>query len=166
MENENQIMINSNLKIIKVENKTKLKNRKKLYFFLLSLMYFIYHGIIFFIFINTKELVEKVQNDQTKSNLHLQNKINILENRINKISAKLNEYILINKEFESHKKSEHNINNNKYISEVELSEISFEKFDENVLQQIKNQQMEFCNNEKKYIKIEYEKNYSMIYKIY
>jgi len=105
-------------------------------------MILLYHVIICFIFIDIKQITDK---NQTKSDL-LQNKINTLENRIDKISAKLNEYNLIN----------NHINNNKYISEVELSEISFEKFDENVLQQIKNQQMEFCNNENKYRKGIYE----------
>ena len=71
--------------------------------------------------------------------------MNLLENKLDNLSAKINEYnntnIHIknkdypNKEFKSKNKIEQNINNNK--KEVELSEISFEKFDENILQQIK-----------------------------
>ena len=92
----------------------------------------------------------------------MENKINLLENKIDNLTIKFNDNInsanihinnkdYPNKEFESQNKSEQNINNNKNISEVELSEISFEKFDENILQQIKSQQMEFCNEQNRYI---------------
>lgn len=98
----------------------------------------------------------------------MEGKINLLENKIDNLITKLNEYNLTNihinnkdypnKEFEN----DQNINNNKNISEVELSEISFEKFDENILQQIKSQQMEFCNNQNRYIKIDFEKQIKLI----
>ena len=171
MDNENQIILESKSIKIKDENKTKLKDSKKLYFFI-SIMTLIFIGIIRFIFIKIKEIDDKVQNNQTKNNLLLLNKINILENKIDNISAKLNEYNITNiyinnkdypnKEFESQNKSEQNINNNKNISKVDLTEISFEKFNENILQQIKNQQMEFCNNENKYIKMEFEKQIKLV----
>ena len=85
-------------------------------------MILIYLGIIFFIYINLK------------------NKVNLLGNKINYIDSKFNE------------KNLNYLNNIKYknISRVELSEISFEKFDENILQKIKRQQIEFCNNQNKY----------------
>jgi FkbM family methyltransferase len=54
------------------------------------------------------------------------------------------------------------INNNSNKTKIELSEISFEKFDENIFQQIKNQQMEFCNNQSIYVKMEFEKQIKLI----
>ena len=166
MDNENQIILESKSMTIKNENKTKLKDSKKLYFFI-SIMTLIYIGIIPFIFIKLKEIDDKVQNNQTKNDSLLLNKINILENKIDNISAKLNEYNITNiyinnKDYPNKELESQNINNNKNISEVDLTEISFEKFDENILQQIKNQQMEFCNNENKYIKIEFEKQIKLV----
>ena len=38
----------------------------------------------------------------------------------------------------------------------ELPEISYEKFDENIFQEVQKQQMEFCNNQNKYIKSQFE----------
>ena len=166
MDNENQIILESKSMKIKDENKTKLKDSKKLYFFI-SIMTLIYIGIIPFIFIKLKEIDDKVQNNQTKNDSLLLNKINILENKIDNISAKLNEYNITNiyinnKDYPNKELESQNINNNKNISKVDLTEISFEKFDENILQQIKNQQMEFCNNENKYIKIEFEKQIKLV----
>jgi len=195
MDYENQLILDSNSKKIrKKKNKKKkklitynknkgaaskskflgykmIKNNKKLYRFV-SIMSLIYLGIICFIFIKKKEITNKFQSNQSSNNLLLLNKTNILENKIDNMSTKLNEYNLTNiqinnkdypnKEFESQNKSEEYIINNQNISEVELPEISFEKFDENILQQIKNQQMEFCNNEKKYIKIEFEKQIKLV----
>jgi hypothetical protein len=140
-------------------------------------MFFIFLGIIYFIYIK-KEIADNAQSIQIKNDLlqnetrtkiiNLENKINLLENKIDDLITKLNEYKLTNnhinnkdypiKEIESQNKSEQNIINNKNISEVELSEISFEKFDENILQQINRQQMEFCNNQNKYIKEKFEKH--------
>ena len=126
--------------------------------------------------------IDKVQINQIKNDLlqnetrtkiiNLENQIYLLENQINNLSRQLKEYNLTNihikskdypnKEFESQNKSEQKINNNKSISKGELSEISFEKFDENILQQIKSQQMEFCNNQNKYIKEKFEKQIKLV----
>jgi FkbM family methyltransferase len=55
------------------------------------------------------------------------------------------------------KKNEENINNNTNIEGEDFPEISYEKFDENIFQEVKKQQMEFCNNQNKYIKTQIEK---------
>ena len=130
---------------------------KKLYFSILIII-LIYTGIIYFIYHNYKEI--NPQNSQIKYNLfknetkeQMINKINILENKIENLNLKLNGFI----NYAPKSKNEENINNNIGISRTELSEVSFEKFDENVLQEIKKQQMEFCNDQTKYIKEEFEK---------
>lgn len=130
---------------------------KKLYFSILIII-LIYTGIIYFIYHNYKEI--NPQNSQIKYNLfknetkeQMINKINILENKIENLNSKLNDFI----NYAPKSKNEENINNNIGISRAELPEVSFEKFDENVLQEIKKQQMEFCNDQTKYIKEEFEK---------
>jgi len=50
-----------------------------------------------------------------------------------------------------------NINNNAYMESEELPEISYEKFDENIFQEVKKQQMKFCNEQNKYKKFQFEK---------
>jgi FkbM family methyltransferase len=113
-------------------------------------MIVIYIGIICFIYIKN-EVGDKEQSNQIKNEtnikiINLENKINLLENKLYNLSAKFNEQI----------------NNNSNKTKIELSEISFEKFDENIFQQIKNQQMEFCNNQSIYVKMEFEKQIKLI----
>jgi len=50
-----------------------------------------------------------------------------------------------------------NINNNAYMESEELPEIAYEKFDENIFQEVKKQQTKFCNEQNKYIKFQFEK---------
>ena len=181
MDSEKQVILDLTPKQIREKEKNKvLTDNKKLYIFI-YIMILIFFGIIYSIYIK-KEIVDNAQSNQIKIDLleneartkiiNLENKMNLLENKLDNLSAKINEYnitnILIknkdypNKEFKSQNKIEQNIINNTNISGVELSEISFKKFDENILQQIKSQQIEFCNNESKYIKIEYEKQIKLI----
>jgi FkbM family methyltransferase len=113
-------------------------------------MILIFIGIICFIYIKN-EVGDKEQSNQIKNEtkikiINLENKINLLENKLYNLSAKFNEQI----------------NNNSNKTKIELSEISFEKFDENIFQQIKNQQMEFCNNQSIYVKMEFEKQIKLI----
>ena len=179
MDNERQVIIESQLKKIKEKQKheKKLFDNRIIYFFI-YIMILIFLGIIYFIYIK-KEIADNAQSNQIKNDLlqnesrtkiiNLENKINLLKNKLDNLSTKFKEHInhtntLINnkdypnKEFKSQNKSEKNINNNTNISGVELSEISFKKFDENILQQIKSQQMEFCNHQNKYIKEKFEKH--------
>ena len=170
MDNERQVIIESQLKKIKEKQKheKKLIDNRIIYFFI-YIMILIFLGIIYFIYIK-KEIADNAQSNQIKNDLlqnetrtkiiNLENKINLLKNNIDNLSTKLKEHInhtntrinkkdYPNKEFKSKNKSEKNIINNTNISGVELSEISFKKFDENILQQIKSQQMEFCNHQNK-----------------
>jgi hypothetical protein len=133
------IKLDSKLKRIKErdKNEKKLTDNKKIYYFK-YIMIVIYIGIICFIYIKN-EVGDKEQSNQIKNEtnikiINLENKINLLENKLYNLSAKFNEQI----------------NNNSNKTKIELSEISFEKFDENIFQQIKNQQMEFCNNQSIY----------------
>ena len=71
----------------------------------------------------------------------------MLESKLNNLKSKDKE----ENNFEVQSKKEENINNNTNIKSNELPEISYEKFDENILQEIKKQQMEFCNDQNKYI---------------
>ena len=50
-----------------------------------------------------------------------------------------------------------NIINNAYMESEELPEIAYEKFDENIFQEVKKQQTKFCNEQNKYIKFQFEK---------
>ena len=126
-----------------------ITDNKKIYFFK-YIMILIFIGIICFIYIKN-EVGDKEQSNQIKNEtnikiINLENKINLLENKLYNLSAKFNEQI----------------NNNSNKTKIELSEISFEKFDENIFQQIKNQQMEFCNNQSIYVKMEFEKQIKLI----
>ena len=85
--------------------------------------------------------------------LNFEAKINLLENKINNLKSKDNEDNIYNSKI---KNEENNINNTKIEGE-DLPEISYEKFDENIFQEVQKQQMEFCNNQNKYIKTQIEK---------
>ena len=158
MDNEKQVIIDLKSKTTEeIDKNEKIITNKKFYF-LISMILLLFLGIIYFMFINKKVLIQ-IKSNQIKNNLfqnetitkiiNLENKINLLENKTDNLTRKFNEHI-------------NRINNNKNISEVELSEISFEKFDENIFQQIKSQQMEFCNKENKYLKAEFEKQIKLV----
>jgi len=159
MDNENQVIIDLKSKTTEETHKNKIIISNKKFYFFISMIFLVFLGIIYFIYINKKELTIKIQNNQIKNNLvlnetitkiiNLENKINLLENKTDNLTKKFNESI-------------NPINNNKNTSTADLSEISFEKFDENILQQINSQQMEFCNNKNKYIKEEYEKHIKLV----
>jgi len=135
MDNEKQVIIDLKSKTTEeIDKNEKIITNKKFYF-LISMILLIFLGIIYFMFINKKVLIQ-IKSNQIKNNLfqnesitkiiNLENKINLLENKTDNLTRKFNEHI-------------NRINNNKNISEVELSGISFEKFDENIFQQIKSQ---------------------------
>ena len=135
---------------------------KKLYFFML-IMILINSGVNFYIYINKKGQKDKTIDRQIKSDffqneikikmLNFEEKIKLLESEINRLKSKNNE----ENNFDSKSKNKENIINNTNIQGEELPEISYEKFDENIYQEVKKQQMEFCNNQNKYIKIQFEK---------
>ena len=85
--------------------------------------------------------------------INFEAKINLLENKIISLKSKDNEDNIYNSKI---KNEENNINNTKIEGE-DLPEISYEKFDENIFQEVQKQQMEFCNNQNKYIKTQIEK---------
>lgn len=160
MDNEKQVIINLKPKITEKTDKNKKLICFKKYYFFISMILLIFPGIVIFIYINKKELAisenksnqinhELTQNETIAKIINLENKINLLENKIDNLTTNFKEQI-------------NPINNNKNISKIELSEISFEKFDENILQQIKSQQMEFCNNENKYIKAKFEQQIKLV----
>ena len=155
MDNERQIIISSKskqirkkdiLEIMELIEKNYNYQNKKLYAFI-SITILIFLVIIYFIYDNKKELKSQnniknysFQNETIESIMNLRNKINMIETKL------INSNINIG-----------NINNNNNPSGTELPEISFEKFDENIYQELKKQQMEFCNDQTKYIKEEFEK---------
>lgn len=83
----------------------------------------------------------------------MKKKIKLLEREIKCLKSKNNE----ENNFDSESKNKENINNNTNIQGEELPEITYEKFDENIFQEIKKQQIEFCNHQNKYIKNQFEK---------
>jgi len=120
--------------------------------------------IVFYIYINKNEQKDKVLDKQIKKDffqkeikskiLNFEEKINLLESKINSLESNQKE----EKNYISKSKNEENINNNELgkliynnsdIQGEELPEISYEKFDENIFQEVKKQQMEFCNDQKK-----------------
>ena len=134
---------------------------KKLYFFIFIVI-LINFGIVFYIYINKKEQKDnagekRIENDLKNEikikMLNLEEKLILLENKINNLKLKDNE----GNNNDSKNKNEENIINNTNIEGEELPEISYEKFDENIYQEVKKQQMEFCNNQNKYIRFEFEK---------
>jgi len=136
---------------------------KKLYFFIFIVV-LINLGKIFYLYINKKEQNDKAGDKQIKSDffqkqikikmLNFEKRIKLLESKIKSLNVKDNE----ENNFDSKNKNEENINiNNTNIQGEELSEKSYEKFDENIFQEVKKQQMEFCNNQNKYKKIQFEK---------
>jgi len=155
MDNERQIIISSKskqirkkdiLEIMELIEKNYNYQNKKLYAFI-SITILIFLVIIYFIYDNKKELKSQnniknysFQNETIENIMNLRNKINMIETKL------INSNINIG-----------NINNNNNPSGAELPEISFEKFDEIIYQELKKQQMEFCNDQTKYIKEEFEK---------
>jgi len=135
------------IKILKRKNYNY--QNKKLYFFI-SIMILIFFVIIYFILDYKKEFKSQsnqinnylFKNKAKENIMNLKNKINMIESKLNISNQNLNI---------------ENSNNNINLSAAELLEITFEKFDENIFQELKNQQIEFCNNQTKYIKEEYEK---------
>jgi len=135
---------------------------KKLYFFIFIIL-LMNLGIVYYIYINKKgqkdkTIDKKIKNDDIQTEikikiLNLEEKINLLENKINNLKSKVNE----ENNFDVKSKNEENIINNINMKSEELPEISFEKFDENIFKEIKKQQMEFCNDQNKYIKFQFEK---------
>ena len=123
------------------------------------IMILINSGVNFYIYINKKGQKDKTIDRQIKSDffqneikikmLNFEEKIKLLESEINRLKSKNNE----ENNFDSKSKNKENIINNTNIQGEELPEISYEKFDENIYQEVKKQQMEFCNNQNKYIKI-------------
>ena len=180
MDTEGQIIIDKKTKKLRrkdiieitelIEKNYDYQN-KKLYFsiFIMILMNI---GIVFYIYINKNEQKDKVLDKQIKKDffqkeikskiLNFEEKINLLESKINSLESNQKE----EKNYISKSKNEENINNNELgkliynnsdIQGEELPEISYEKFDENIFQEVKKQQMEFCNDQKKYINNYYEK---------
>ena len=147
MDNERQIIISSKskqirkkdiLEIMELIEKNYNYQNKKLYSFI-SITILIFLVIIYFIYDNKKELKSQnniknysFQNETIENIMNLRNKINMIETKI------INSNIDIG-----------NTNNNNNPSGAELLEISFEKFDENIYQELKKQQMEFCNDQTK-----------------
>ena len=114
MDSENQVIIDFGSRKKREKDKNKILICNKI------LYIFIFLGIIFFIYIN-KEIADNSQIKQIKNDflqnktrakiINLKGKINLLENKIDNLITKLNEYNLTNKEFESQNKSDQNINN-------------------------------------------------------
>ena len=163
MDTEGQIIIDKKSKKLRRKDIIELtelieKNynnqNKKLNFFIFIVI-LINFGIVFYIYINKKEQKDNVGDKQIKNDffqndikikmLNFEAKINLLENKINNLKSKDNEDNIYNSKI---KNEENNINNTKIEGE-DLPEISYEKFDENIFQEVKKQQMEFCNNQNK-----------------
>jgi len=132
--------------------KNKNEQNKKLYFFILIVI-LMHLGIVFYLYlnINKKEQKDKVLDKQILKD-YFQNEIRInmtkFEDKMNMLESKIN--ILKSKQ------NEENIINKANLQGEELPEISYEKFDENIFQEVQQQQMEFCNNQNKYIKSQFE----------
>ena len=163
MDTEGQIIIDKKSKKLRRKDIIELtelieKNynnqNKKLNFFIFIVI-LINFGIVFYIYINKKEQKDNVGDKQIKNDffqndikikmLNFEAKINLLENKINNLKSKDNEDNIYNSKI----KNEENINNNTKIEGEDLPEISYEKFDENIFQEVQKQQMEFCNNQNK-----------------
>ena len=147
MENEKQLIISSKIKQLK-KNQDKIEimklikknynyQNKKLYFFI-SIIIIIFILIIYLIYDNKKEFKAQ-SNFLNESIMNLKNKINMIETKLNNLNQNRNIEI-----------------NNISLSSEDLPLISFEKFDENIYQELKKQQMEFCNEQTKYRKEVYE----------
>jgi len=140
MENEKQLIISSKIKqlrknqdkieIMKLIKKNYNYQNKKLYFFI-SIIILIFIIIIYLIYDNKKEFKSQ-SNFLNESIMNLKNKINMIETKLNNLNQNRNIEI-----------------NNISLSSEDLPLISFEKFDENIYQELKKQQMEFCNEQTK-----------------
>ena len=119
-------------------------------------MILINFGVNFYLCINKQGQKDKTIDKQIKSDffqnkikikmLNFEEKIKLLESEIKCLKSKNNE----ENNLDSESKNKENINNTNIQGE-ELPEISYEKFDENIFQEIKKQQIEFCNDQNKYI---------------
>ena len=129
MDSENQVILDFGSRKNREKDKNKIIIGNKILYIFIYIMIFIFLGIIYFIYIK-KEIADNAQSIQIKNDLfqketrtkiiNLENKINLLENKIDDLIIKLNEYNLTNshinnkdypnKEFESQNKSEQNIN--------------------------------------------------------
>jgi len=171
MDTEGKIIIDKKSKKLRRRDIIEIKElieknydnqNKKLYFFIFIIL-LINIGILYYIFINKKGQKDKaidkqIKNDFTQNEiktkiLNLEEKINLLENKIHNLKSKVNE----ENNFDAKSKHEENNINNTNMKSEELPEISFEKFDENIFKEVKKQQMEFCNDQNKYIKLQIEK---------
>ena len=105
MDSEKQVILDLTPKQIREKEKNKvLTDNKKLYIFI-YIMILIFFGIIYFIYIK-KEIVDNAQSNQIKIDLlenetrtkiiNLENKMNLLENKLDNLSAKINEYNITN----------------------------------------------------------------------
>ena len=140
MENEKQLIISSKIKqlrknqdkieIMKLIKKNYNYQNKKLYFFI-SIIILIFIIIIYLIYDN-KEEFKSQSNFLNENIMNLKNKINMIETKLNNLNQNRNIEI-----------------NNISLSSEDLPLISFEKFDENIYQELKKQQMEFCNEQTK-----------------
>jgi len=159
MDTEDQIIIDKKFKKLKRSDIeiTELieKNNyqiKKLYFFIFKII-LINIGIVYYLYINKKEQNDKDMDKQIKDDFfqnEIKKKFFNFEKQFNLLKSKINYY------FDVKIKNEENIYNNTNMKSEELSEISYEKFDEKIFQEVKRQQKEFCNNQKKYIKFQFE----------
>lgn len=175
MNTERQIIIDNKSINLRRENIKEIKElieknydcqNKKLYFFIFIVV-LINFGIVFYLYINKKEQSDKDGDKQIKSDfyqkeikikmLNFEKKIKLLESKIKSLNSKDNK----ENNFDSKNKNENTNINNTNIQGEELPEISYEKFDENIFQEVKKQQMEFCNNQNKYIKIQFEKQITL-----
>lgn len=171
MNTERKIIIDKNSENLRRRDLVKITEliernydyqNKKLYFFIL-VMILINFGVNFCIYINKQGQKDKTIDKQIKNYfyqnkikikmLNFEEKIKLLESEIKCLKSKNNE----ENNFDSESKNKENINNNTNIQGEELPEITYEKFDENIFQEIKRQQIEFCNDQNKYIKNQFEK---------
>ena len=104
MDNEKQVIINLKPKITEKTDKNKKLICFKKYYFFISMILLIFPGIVIFIYINKKELAisenksnqinhELTQNETIAKIINLENKINLLENKIDNLTTNFKEQI-------------------------------------------------------------------------
>ena len=164
--NNKKCKIKRKIKTIKINNSQYIF-KKKILIFLFLIIFLIQIGLIYYFLIkNKKNFYEDIRNikQQIKNiteevnnitNITIQSKEveklyqnnNTMEEKKVETNSKIASEIISKRTFET---------TSEIVSPNELEEITFEEFNEDILNKYKEQQNKFCANESKYYNLEYE----------
>lgn len=141
-----------NKKIIKLINSIYTTSQNRKFIFYISFIIAVNIIIIYYLFQKDKIVLFKLESITSNKIINLEKKVKNLENELKNY---------INKTLEPEDSQNENNNNLNITSEItngiELEEIVFEEFNEDILNKIKEKQNEFCVNSSKYYNLDYEK---------